>query len=404
MTLRKNVLWNVFGNIFYLGVQWFITILVTRKTGFKDTGVLSLAMSISATFQTIAFFGVRNYQVSDIESKYSDSDYVMARGITCTLALAFCVVFTLINSYTFYQSVAIICFMLFRLSDGFSDVLHGVSQKRGRLDYAGKGFFYKGIVVFIAFIFGYYVFKELNIALSFMSIGAFLITFCYDFKQAMGLSSFIISKDWKTSFHLLNETKTLCCCLFLQSAISTTPKYILEKLCDAATLGAYSSIFAPALLIQAAAGYIYVPFIGIFSEFYQNHNVINFKRLFLQILICILCIGLLTFFCAQIIGEKVLIFVFGSAITEYIFLLQPILLCTFSNAILAFLCMLSVVIRDLHGQLAACLLGMIICMIATILMISLFGSNGASYGLLCGNLIAGMIIFIRIARKVKGDI
>lgn len=76
-----------------------MTVLLTRLFGYADQGALSLAMSVSAAFQTLALFGIRTYQVSDIECKYPDSCYVGLRGITCAAALAACLVFDAINLY-----------------------------------------------------------------------------------------------------------------------------------------------------------------------------------------------------------------------------------------------------------------------------------------------------------------
>lgn len=154
MSTRKNILWFSFGNIIYLGTQWLITVMVARYSGLNDAGILSLAMSISATFQTIAFFGMRNYQVSDIEGKYSNSLYIQSRFFTCFTALIFCWFFVLFNRYRLNQSIAILLFMCFRLSEAFSDVLHGILQKNNRLDLAGKGFFIKGFLFLYFFSLG----------------------------------------------------------------------------------------------------------------------------------------------------------------------------------------------------------------------------------------------------------
>ena len=68
-TLKSGMIWNALGNIIYLACQWLITILVANIGNFEDAGLLSIAMSVSATFQTFALFGIRNYQVSDINEK-----------------------------------------------------------------------------------------------------------------------------------------------------------------------------------------------------------------------------------------------------------------------------------------------------------------------------------------------
>ena len=71
--LKKNMIWNAAGNLIYMACQWIVTVLVTNLGDFYDAGVLSIAMSVSATFRTLAMFGIRNYQVSDIDDKYSDT-------------------------------------------------------------------------------------------------------------------------------------------------------------------------------------------------------------------------------------------------------------------------------------------------------------------------------------------
>lgn len=402
MPNNKNLLWFSFGNIVYLATQWVITVLVTRNSGLNDAGILSLAMSISATFQTVAFFGMRNYQVSDIREKYSDSLYIQSRFITCFAALFFCMFFSLINRYQFTQLIAIIFFMLFRLAEAFSDVLHGTLQKYDRLDLVGKGYFYKGILIVPCFMIGYNLFHALNTGLLFMFIGAVSITLLYDMRNAKQISPLKVTFESKPkSLELLKETAPLCICVCLQSAISTMPKYILEKMCGEVALGAYSSVFAPAMLIQTAATYIFTPFIGQFSKYYQNHEVDRFKKLFLQIGLCILSMGTIAVFCARPIGWELLNIVFGHVLSGYEYLLTPILFCVFVNASFGFCIMLSVVVRDFKGQMIASLLGFLLCTISTVICISNFEINGASYGLLIGTLFCTSVLIVRISLKLS---
>ena len=145
--MKKNVAWNAIGNVTYLVCQWVVTVLVTVLGGFEDAGVLSVAMSVSATVQTLAMFGIRSYQVSDLKNKYTDTCYVGFRTLTCALAMIVCVIFSLVSGYLGGQLLAICLFMLFRLAESYADVLHGIAQKNGRLDIAGKSFTVKGIAL-----------------------------------------------------------------------------------------------------------------------------------------------------------------------------------------------------------------------------------------------------------------
>lgn len=402
MQSKKNILWNAFGNILYLGCQWLVTVLVTRLFGYEDAGVLSLAMSISATFQTVALFGIRNYQVSDIEDKYSDSTYVGFRGICCFTALILCMMFSFVNSYDSNQMWAIFWFMMYRLAENYSDVLHGIAQKNNRLDIAGKAFAIKGLETIIFFLLGYYLFKNLVVAITIMAMGSWVTTWAYDYVCIKKMSDIHLTDKLKNCFLLGKETVPLCIYMFLLSAISTVPKYILEKMCDATALGAYSSIYAPALLIQAAAGYIYSPFATQFAEYYTSKEVCNFKKMFKQLSVVILGVAIVILIGGSVLGEWVLQLLFGPGIIAYIELLLPILFSTFATAYLAFLCMLQIVIRDFKGLICGCLCGVLLCCILTPLAINMFGINGASYGLLGGSCGAIGILAVKIFVWMKG--
>ena len=62
--MKKDIAWNTFGNIFYGFCTWVITIIVVRLGSFEDAGYLSLAMTTSSTYNAIALFAMRNYQIT----------------------------------------------------------------------------------------------------------------------------------------------------------------------------------------------------------------------------------------------------------------------------------------------------------------------------------------------------
>ena len=397
----KNILWNAFGNIVYLGCQWLVTVFVTRLFGFEDAGVLSLAMSISAMFQTVALFGIRNYQVSDIEQKYSDSTYAGLRTLTCVLAMVLCLIFSCLNCYSAGQLGAILWFMLFRLAEDYSDVLHGIAQKNGRLDIAGKAFSIKGVETVLLFFSGYCITGKLNCTLAMMAAGSCISTAVYDLLCVKKLSSFSLADRLSRCFALGKETLPLCLYTFLLSAISTLPKYILEKLCDASALGAYSSIYAPALLIQAAAGYVYSPFVAPFAEYYRGGSTEKFFELAKRLCLTILGIALSVTALGRMLGDYALRLMFGDAILEYTYLLVPVLISTFLTSYLAFFCMLEVVVRDFKGLIGGCTAGLLLCAVMTPVLIQNIGINGTSYGLIIGAAGAIVCLFVCLRRKLK---
>ncbi len=149
--LNKNFIWNAMGNTAYNGLQWFITVIVARSSGLNNAGVLAIAMSFSLIFRTISYFGIRDFQVSDENNKYSFADYTGLRIITCILSLAACMIFAALSRYAPNVLTAIFWYMIFRISEGFSDLFHGAIQKKDRLDISGVCLTLKAVITTIAF-------------------------------------------------------------------------------------------------------------------------------------------------------------------------------------------------------------------------------------------------------------
>ncbi|MBQ9750833.1 MAG: lipopolysaccharide biosynthesis protein [Clostridia bacterium] len=395
-SIKQNMLWNAVGNVVYLICQWLITVLVTVFGGFEDAGLLSIAMSVSGTFQTVAMFGIRNYQVSDLEGKYSDSCYMGFRMICCVAAMVFCVGFSLISRYLGAQLLAICLFMLFRLAESYSDALHGIAQKNGRLDIAGKSFAMKGIGLLACFLAGYLLSKSLNIGLFCMMLFSLSVTVLYDLPMVKRVARFRLFEPAKDCMGLGLETWPLCVYLFLSAALSTVPKLILEKQCGEVLLGAYSSIFAPAMLLQAATGYLYNPFATQFTEHLQSGSKRNFKTLLAKLCGAILVIAVLALVAAQFLGEFALVLVFGEQIRAYVNLLNPILIVNFCISFLGLFCMLAVVLRKFWRLLSACGAALLVCVLLTSPLLKRFGANGASYSLIAACLLGILILAIGV--------
>lgn len=380
--MKKNVIWNAIGNITYLVCQWVVTVLVTVIGGFEDAGVLSIAMSVSATVQTLAMFGIRSYQVSDLKNKYTDTCYVGFRTLTCALAMIVCVIFSLVSGYLGGQLLAICLFMIFRLAESYADVLHGIAQKNGRLDIAGKSFTVKGIGLLICFLVGYVLSKELNIGLLCMMLFSLSVTLVYDLPSAKRLAIFSLLDTPRHCARLAMETLPLFVYLFLYSALSTVPKLILEGQCGEVILGAYSSIFAPAMLLQAATGYLYNPFATQFAQHLGEGDRKKFCSLLIKIVLAMLVIAIVVMFLAQFLGEFALVLVFGEKIKEYVLFLNPILIVNFAISFLGFFCMLTVVLRKFKRLLLGCGAAFAICLFLTKPLIGQYEANGCSYSLI----------------------
>ena len=402
-TVKKNMLWNAAGNIVYLLSQWVITVLVTVLGGFEDAGILSVAMSVTATFQTIAMFGIRSFQVSDLKEKYTDTCYVGLRSLTCVLAMFLCMLTSLFGGYSGKQLLAVFLFMAFRLVEDYSDVLHGIAQKNDRLDIAGKSFFMKGIGILVCFLAGYALTKQLSVGLLLMMLFSLASTLFYDFPSVRKLSDFRLFDTLSHCARLARETLPLCIYLFLFTALTTVPRLILEKQCGEVILGAYASIYAPATLLQSATGYLYNPFAPAFAAHRQAGEERRFDRLFFRIVLVIFIISAVVMIAAQFLGEFALVLVFKEQIREYVYLLNPILIVNFLSSCFGFFCMVAVVLRKFKLLLISVSVGFVSTTVLAWVLIGACGVNGTSYGLIAALILSCVILGSGILFRKKSE-
>ena len=109
LSVQKSILWNSVGSLIYLATQWLITILVVRLAGVDAAGNLALAMSVGNLMYSIALFGMRNFQVSDIAEEYRNGVYIASRLITCFVSV---IIGTL---YVLYSGAEMVYWYILRL-------------------------------------------------------------------------------------------------------------------------------------------------------------------------------------------------------------------------------------------------------------------------------------------------
>ncbi|WP_392887976.1 lipopolysaccharide biosynthesis protein [Eubacterium limosum] len=378
LSVSENMLWNSIGSLIYLFSQWLLTIIIVHLSGYGDAGIFSLAMSLTNMFYCIAVYGIRNYQVSDIKNKYNAGIYILSRIITCVIALIVCAGFIVINSYNSKTSLAVMLYMVFKISEAFVDVFHGIDQKLWRMDIIGKSFIIRAFSTFALFIATLYLSENLCASIAMMAIGGYFGIIVYDIPQSYKLENFKIDLRFEFVSKLLWECLPLVIYLFLSTSLSTIPRYFLEKFYSNEVLGIYASIATPAVIVQVAASYFFNPFITLFAEKYNKHQLNEFVRLFKKCMFVILLLSIAAIIGAEIFGDFGLRLLFGESILQHSYLLTPIIICTILTAIVWFLCTLLTVIREFKGLIISNVLAVLICVISSLALIPQLAMNGVN--------------------------
>ena len=84
-TQKTAYIWNTWAAMLNSFQSVLILMVISRIDPVTDAGVFTIAFAIGNLMLTIGQYGIRQFQVSDVQEKYSFREYVGARIITSSL-------------------------------------------------------------------------------------------------------------------------------------------------------------------------------------------------------------------------------------------------------------------------------------------------------------------------------
>ncbi|WWR15352.1 lipopolysaccharide biosynthesis protein [Lachnospiraceae bacterium JLR.KK008] len=400
-TIRKNMLWNVIGSTGFIGAQWAMTILIVHLAGYAEAGYLSLGLSLTNIFTNIAYFCIRNYQVSDLSGKYDEDIYVTHRVVMTGAALALYLLFVLCNGYGVYVTVFLLLFMVYRLGEPVVDVFHGIDQKAWRLDVAGKSFLLRAILTLLSFIVLEKLTGNLAVTTAVMLVAVYGVIFLYDIPQAYRFASFSLRFDKGALLSLTKECFPLFVYAICLNMVVPIPRYVLEKVAGSEMLGYYASVAIPASVIQLFASYIFTTFTALFSEYVARNEKKKFLSLFGKLTIVIVALVAAALGGCALLGEWVLVLVFTETIRPYVYLLMPTVFCCGIIALIWFMGNVLTVLRDRKGLLLGAAAGTAAVIGVSYPCIIQWGMDGINVALLVSSMTTLVIFGVRFAAFMR---
>ena len=117
----KNFIWNSLGTGINSFNSLFFLIIVTRVNDIQTAGIFSIGYATATILYTLAMYSGRLCQVTDIEGKIKDKDYIAQRALTCIIMLIGAVIFLAIQQYTGFKTMVFALLAIFKGLEAFSD-------------------------------------------------------------------------------------------------------------------------------------------------------------------------------------------------------------------------------------------------------------------------------------------
>ena len=400
LSIKENMIWNATGSLIYLGCQWLVTVLVAQlSSDYEAAGLLAIAMAVANLFVPIALYKIRSFQVSDINNEYSTGEYVAFRLITIIIGFILTSLYALFtNSVNTF--VVIEAYLVFRGSEVFTDVLHGVDQKHCRMDYCGKSMMARGVLLLLSFGLAMTLTDNLLLSIISMSVTNYPILLV-DIKWASQFERlapvFSVKKMKALALECFPAVAGMVCC----SAVTSFVRQYYGSLAGEEALGIYATVCTPAVIIQAGASYVYAPILNTFAEFFSKGDKKSFARILRKAVFSIAVLTVMAIVVSYFFGSYFLNLIFGEEIASYWTLLSVALISTAATAYAALASDVEITVRDMKGNLLGNAVSLIIALLIMHNLIMLFDMNGISLSIAISYLCGTAYMFLSMHRVLR---
>ena len=323
---KSAYFWNAMNAVISALQNPVILLVMTRTNGIYDAGVFSVAFAIATLMLYVGLYGLRRFQSSDLDEKYSFAEYHGMRILTCSImifvSIIYCVYGMVFTSYSMEKALVILMICIVKVCQAYSDVYHGCMQQKGRLDVATKSSSVRYLLEMAAYVILLVVTRNLVLSTAgfmFASIIGLLLT---SVNAGRNYCTYKPSFKKNKIKGLAVEGFPLFISLFLNMYISNAPKYAIDKFLTDEIQAIYNMIFMPAFAVMLIANFIFNPILTTYAELWLADTSESIRKLKLHIRKQVLFVAGLTVLglvVAATIGIPVLSVIFGVDLGEYRF-------------------------------------------------------------------------------------
>ena len=400
LSLKRNVLWNTAGSVFYQGCLWLMTVLVVRLSAdYQNSGMLAFAMSIGNIYNALGTYNMRTYQVSDVTGLYSASNYVGLRIVTVTLGMAICGVYAIVVAQSPATLWVILAFLLFKADEAFVNVLYGCDQVAMRLDYVGISQIFRGIIVVALFVVGMLVSESLVLTLLFVFIGCVAVTLLYDLPRSRTVTNDISPSISRSQcLALLRQCLPTVAGSVIGGLVVSTARQYFGIAYGEEALGIYASVATPCVIIQVLAQNLYTPMLGPIAGHHRSGDTDAARRDTIRLLLLVVGVALGISLVFSLVAEPLLTLIYGPSIVPYINVLPLAMVVMTGVAAMALVSDLLIVFGHLRTTLLANGIALVVCMALVVPCTQAWYMNGLNIALIVAYVIAVMFGVSRVLR------
>jgi len=326
LSLRWNVSWTILGNGSHALCRWAMLIVLARLGDPEMVGLVVLAFALCAPVVGLANLGLRNVLVTDAR-EVRFADYLALRLVTAALSMAVVSGIALVCSYRDGLVWVILLVGLGRSLESVVDILHGLLQRRERMDRAAIGLVIQGALTLVLLALGVGVGGRLVWGMAGYPLAVAATLAFWDVPntlrvlgRAHGFRSSTrlwISYQPDAMLRLLWVSLPLGGVAVLMALSASVPKYVIAHVLGSRELGIYAAVVYPtmlAALVVTAMGQAARPRL---ARYHSRQDRAGFFRLVSRMLAVAGGVGAVGLGVTVLAGGPVLGALYGTPLDRY---------------------------------------------------------------------------------------
>ena len=400
----KNFIWNILGTGLNSFNSLFFLIIVTRvngvnNQGINEAGIFSIAYSTALILYTIGLYSGRLCQVTDIENKIKDKDYIVNRATTSVLMIILGIGFVFVKGYAPYKMGVFILLCIYKATEAFAEIFYGIMQKNDLLYKSGQSLTLKSIGGLILFLVVNLLTHNLIIACSSIVILniATIIIFDY-FMTSRKLIDFNDKLNMKNVWQIFKSEFFVFANSFAGIYVLNAPKYAIDTYLTEDIQAIFGYIMMPATVITLFTQFIFMPYLNRLKELFENKDIKGFNKIAFRIKIAVFVFGILATIAAFLLGPEVLSIIYGKELIAYRINLTIILASYIMYGVSYVNLVLLTTTRNTFVQFVVYLITMVVAFLGWNILVKQLQINGATIS--CAVTLGVQFILYTIVTKI----
>lgn len=393
----RDFIWNSIGQGAWGMVFPILTIVVTQLAGVERAGLFSFVFVIANLLYIIGIYGVRTYQVSDIDEYHSFNDYQINRLITCVIML-FCG-FIVMKLLGYEGEAGMMCLGIFiyKTVDALGEVYEGRLQQVDKLYLAGISMTIRSAGAFVLYTVALFITGNLGIAAVAMAIWSGASFILFTFPLTLFESKRSTPPRMASIISLFKACFPVFLAMFMYAVVDNMPKFVMQ--------GAqlpydnqlyFNALYFPAQAILITVQLIYRPLLVKMARIWADPDRRKrFDILIIAMMILIVVITVIGALFMYWLGIPIMSFMYGIDFEPYRQLALIMLAAGGVTAAIDFLYQIVTILRRQHTVLSLYLITFGLSFLVLILMITMMQLEGA----VVGYLIIMSILFVLLLRE-----